>query len=75
MEVATSTLPFQNNSYISYYYLQIVRGTSLKILGLVTSDAGVYQCIVTSQDISIQASAQLQVKSKGIKMKPKLEKF
>ena len=47
-------------------YFQIVRGTSLKILGLVTSDAGVYQCIATNNLGSVQASAQLKVKSKGI---------
>merc|ERR1719242_2879105 len=46
-------------------YFQIVRGTSLKILGLVTSDAGVYQCIASNSVASAQASAQLQVKSKA----------
>ena len=45
---------------------QIVRGTSLKILGLVTSDAGAYQCIASNSVASVQASAQLQVRSKGI---------
>ena len=45
--------------------MQIVRGTSLKILGLVTSDAGVYQCIASNSVASAQALAQLQVKSKG----------
>ena len=44
---------------------QMVGGTNLKILGLVSSDAGVYQCIATSQAGSVQASAQLQVLSKG----------
>ena len=44
---------------------QIVRGTSLKILGLVTSDAGAYQCIASNSVASVQASAQLQVRSKG----------
>ena len=44
----------------------MVRGTSLKILGLVSSDAGIYQCIASNQAGTIQASAQLQVKSKGI---------
>ena len=48
---------------------QIVRGTSLKILGLVTSDAGAYQCIASNSVASVQASAQLQVRSKGIAKK------
>jgi len=43
----------------------MVRGTDLKILGLVGSDAGVYQCLATSPAGSIQAAAQLRVKSKG----------
>lgn len=46
-------------------YFQMVRGTSLKILGLVSSDAGIYQCIASNQAGTIQASAQLQVKSKA----------
>jgi hypothetical protein len=47
--------------------VQMVRGTDLKILGLVGSDAGVYQCLATSPAGSIQAAAQLRVKSKGEK--------
>ena len=43
----------------------MVRGTSLKILGLVSSDAGIYQCIGRNQAGSVQASAQLRVESKG----------
>ena len=46
-------------------YSQLVRGTSLKILGLVTSDAGIYQCIATNTAGSVQAAAQLTVKTKG----------
>jgi len=46
-------------------YFQMVRGTSLKILGLVSSDAGIYQCIATNQAGAIQAAAQLQVRSKA----------
>ena len=46
-------------------YFQLVRGTSLKILGLVSSDAGIYQCIATNTVGSVQAAAQLQVKTKG----------
>ena len=42
-----------------------MRGTSLKILGLVSSDAGIYQCIATNTAGSVQAAAQLQVRTKG----------
>ena len=45
--------------------VQLVRGTDLKILGLVGSDAGVYQCLATSPAGSIQAATQLRVKAKG----------
>ena len=44
---------------------QMVRGTSLKILGLVSSDSGIYQCIATNEAGSVQAAAQLRVQSKG----------
>ena len=47
------------------FCVEIVRGTSLKILGLVSSDAGIYQCIATNIAGSVQASAQLRVKTKG----------
>ena len=43
----------------------MVRSSSLKILGLVSSDAGIYQCIGSNQAGSVQASAQLRVESKG----------
>ena len=43
-----------------------MRGKNLKILGLVSSDGGVYQCLATNPAGSIQAAAILQVKSKGI---------
>ena len=43
----------------------MVRGTSLKILGLVSSDSGIYQCIATNEAGSVQAAAQLRVQSKG----------
>ena len=43
----------------------MVRGTSLKILGLVTSDAGIYQCIATNTAGTVQAAAQLRVDTKG----------
>jgi hypothetical protein len=48
----------------------MVRGTDLKILGLVGSDAGVYQCLANSPAGSIQAATQLRVKSKGNEFLP-----
>ena len=45
--------------------LQIVRGTNLKILGVVEKDTGVYQCIASNPVGNVQASAQLQVLPKG----------
>ena len=50
---------------IKYSFSQMVRGTSLKILGLVSSDSGIYQCIATNEAGSVQAAAQLRVQSKG----------
>ena len=44
---------------------QMVRGTSLRILGLVSSDSGVYQCIAANTAGTIQAAAQLRVQTKG----------
>ena len=43
----------------------MVRGTSLRILGLVSSDSGVYQCIAANTAGTIQAAAQLRVQTKG----------
>lgn len=42
-------------------YLQIIHGRNLKILGLVSSDSGIYQCFATNSAGSIQSSAQLVV--------------
>jgi neogenin len=61
-----NVLWFKNGDLIiQSEYFQMVRGTSLKILGLVSSDAGIYQCISSNQAGSVQASAQLRVESKG----------
>lgn len=42
-----------------------IEGKSLKILGLVINDAGIYQCIVDNVAGSTQASAQLIVERSG----------
>ena len=44
---------------------QIVRGTNLKILGVVEKDTGVYQCMASNPVGNVQASAQLIVQPKG----------
>ncbi|XP_078579186.1 neogenin-like isoform X7 [Branchiostoma floridae x Branchiostoma japonicum] len=40
-------------------YFQIQNGQNLRILGLVRSDEGMYQCVATNEYGSIQSSAQL----------------
>ncbi|XP_018329042.1 neogenin isoform X2 [Agrilus planipennis] len=44
-------------------YYQIVNGNNLKILGLMTSDSGLFQCIASNPAGNIQASASLKVTS------------
>lgn len=44
-------------------YFQLVAGNSLRILGLVREDAGIYQCLVDSEIGSTQAATQLIVSS------------
>ncbi|XP_050527006.1 neogenin isoform X2 [Daktulosphaira vitifoliae] len=42
-------------------YLQFVKGTNLKILGLMTMDTGMFQCLASNPAGNIQASAFLNV--------------
>lgn len=42
-------------------YFQLVAGNSLRILGLVREDDGIYQCLVDSEIGSAQATARLTV--------------
>lgn len=42
-------------------YFQLVRGSNLKILGLVGHDAGIYQCVATNLVGNIQSAATLKV--------------
>jgi len=46
-------------------YFRLVDGGSLRILGLVASDAGMYQCFAASTAGSTQATAELVVLANG----------
>ena len=46
-------------------YFQIIDGKNLRILGLVNSDGGIYQCFGENQVGNIQASAQLTILQPG----------
>jgi len=46
-------------------YFQIIDGKNLRILGLVASDEGMYQCMASNSVGTAQASAQLLIKQKG----------
>jgi neogenin len=48
--------------------LQIINGNNLKILGLVASDFGIYQCIGSNPAGNVQAAASLTIYSSGTKM-------
>lgn len=47
-------------------YFQIIDGRKLKILGVVASDEGMYQCMASNSVGTAQTSAQLLIKQKGI---------
>lgn len=46
-------------------YFQIIKGTNLKILGLVELDSGIYQCVANNEVDNIQAAASLKVIKKS----------
>ncbi|XP_070134278.1 neogenin isoform X1 [Drosophila bipectinata] len=50
-------------------YMQLVNGHNLRILGLLNSDAGMFQCVGTNSAGSVQASARLRVVPQGVKIK------
>ena len=45
---------------------QIINGNNLKILGLVASDFGIYQCIGSNPAGNVQAAASLTILPSGI---------
>ncbi|CAN7980888.1 unnamed protein product, partial [Ixodes pacificus] len=58
---------FRNGeAIIQSEYFQIVNGNSLRILGLVDSDRGMYQCFGSNPAGNVQTSAQLVVLDPGI---------
>lgn len=46
-------------------YMQVVNGHNLRILGLIESDAGMFQCVAANPAGSVQASARLQIAQPG----------
>lgn len=46
-------------------YMQVVGGHNLRILGLINSDAGMFQCVGTNPEGSVQAAARLQIIETG----------
>lgn len=46
-------------------YMQVVGGHNLRILGLINSDAGMFQCIGSNPAGSVQAAARLQIEEPG----------
>ncbi|KPU76720.1 uncharacterized protein Dana_GF13393, isoform C [Drosophila ananassae] len=46
-------------------YMQLVGGHNLRILGLLNSDAGMFQCVGTNAAGSVQAAARLRVVPQG----------
>ena len=53
-------------------YFQITNGKNLKILGLVNSDMGIYQCFGSNELGNVQAGAQLVILQTGKIFKKKI---
>lgn len=49
-------------------YMQIVNGHNLRILGLLASDSGMFQCVGTNPAGTVQAAARLQVVTPGTRL-------
>jgi hypothetical protein len=70
-DVAGSPKPivtwFKNGDMvINSDYFQIIEGRNLRILGVVSTDAGMYQCFAENIVGSVQASARLIVTQPGM---------
>jgi hypothetical protein len=46
-------------------YFQIIDGHNLKILGVVATDAGMYQCFAENKVANIESSAQMVIAQPG----------
>lgn len=46
-------------------YMQLVNGYNLRILGLMSLDAGIFQCMATNPAGNIQAAARLTIEQPG----------
>ncbi|XP_060521840.1 neogenin isoform X2 [Cylas formicarius] len=71
---------FKNGELVKYSeYYKLVNGNNLKIMGLMSTDSGIFQCFATNPAGNIQAAASLKVlphsvgeKKKGLqKVRPK----
>ncbi|XP_020805463.1 neogenin isoform X2 [Drosophila serrata] len=56
-------------------YMQLVDGHNLKILGLLNSDAGMFQCVGTNAAGSVHAAARLRVVPQGGQSTKSLQTF
>ncbi|XP_057669048.1 neogenin isoform X2 [Diorhabda carinulata] len=64
---------FKNGELVKYSdYYKLVEGHNLKIMGLMTSDSGLFQCFATNAAGNIQAVANLKVLATPEKKKSKL---
>ncbi|KAF5297558.1 hypothetical protein FQR65_LT09989 [Abscondita terminalis] len=62
----------RNGEIINYNeYYQLINGNNLKILGLLTGDSGLFQCVASNPAGNIQASASLKVLNLDLKQKLK----
>ncbi|KAJ8955696.1 hypothetical protein NQ318_008568 [Aromia moschata] len=65
---------FKNGELVKYSeYYKLVNGYNLKIMGLMTSDSGLFQCFASNPAGNIQAAASLKVISNPDKKKTPLK--
>ncbi|XP_066262767.1 neogenin isoform X2 [Euwallacea similis] len=70
---------FKDGEVVKYSeYYQLVNGNNLKIMGLITTDTGIFQCLASNPAGNIQAAANLKVlpnsASDSLPNKPATEK-